>query len=453
VVIEECSEADPACGTWVQVSCADRQLVCGQRPERQAACECPPYDGAELAAGAGGSLEKGEPPYPNGLAAPAGCRFGRLGDALAAAKAHVAEVETPATVRLHGDAGADVVFGAATGETFPLEVPAGVTLVGASAPAGASVVRADGGSSALAVSGAVERLRVESEGAVGKGIAISCGSTGTPSLTDVTVSVVGGGTLGTGIDIDIDSGECGTALAGVEVSGAVGPALSVDANVGAPITVARSRFGESGTGILVTGGKVTVGSDDPAGAVEVSGNAGEGIVIGAGTSSGTLDVELLRVLVAGNGGTGVALDRVGEASKLAVRGCTVYANGATRMYGPGSPQRPAGGVFLKQGALSSFQFVANRLSANAGDQLAFETNASTWSISPGACGAASNLFACIGTGSYAVARAPGGAVDASFSVWPDPLAWSTWVSAGVSSTAYCNGAEGAPAPPATCPSP
>jgi hypothetical protein len=166
-----------------------------------------------------------------------------------------------------------------------------------------------------------------------------------------------------------------------------------------------------------------------------------------------LDVELLRVLVAGNGGAGVALDRIGEASKLAVRGCTVYANGATRVYGPGSPQRPAGGVFLKQGALSSFQFVANRLSANAGDQLAFETNASAWSISPGACGAESNLFACIETGRYAVGRAPGGSVDASFSVWPDPLAWSTWVSAGVSSAAYCNGAEGAPAPPATCPSP
>lgn len=447
LVIEQCTEADPACGTWVQISCADRQLVCGQRPDRQAACECPPYDGAELAAGAGGSLEQGEPPYPNGLAAPAGCRFGRLGDALAAAKAH-AEVATPATVRLHGDAGADVVFGAATGETFPLEVPAGVTLVGAKAPAGASIVRADGGSSALAVAGAVERLRVESEGAVGKGIAISCGSAATPSLTDVTVSVVGGGTLGTGIDVD---GECGAALAGVEVSGAAGPALSVDAN-GVPVTVARSRFGESGTGIRVTGGKVTVGSDDPAGAVEVSGNFGDGIVLDGGNGVATLDVSIQGTMIAGNGGTGLVLDRAKNDSRLAVSRTAVYANGhaTPRSYGPAGARSIVGGIWIRQGSLSPpFVFQENRMSSNEGDQLAVESS-SPWSISPGAC-ANANVFGCVGSG-YAVGVAGGGTVDASFTVWPDVDA--SYVSAGViNSHLYCNGAEGAPAPPATCPSP
>jgi hypothetical protein len=350
-------------------------------------------------------------------------------------------------------------------------------LVGAAAPAGPTIVRAEGVTAAalVQVQGALEGFRIESVptfvpeagfmGATGTGIAATCGAPGGPSIEDVTVD--GGALLTTGIDVA--AGECGATLSGVHVSRVEGPALSVFANAALPVVVKASRFRESAIGILATGGKLRLGiAADlevvPAQAVEVSGNRGEGIVLTGGPTPTfrTLDVELLGTRVEENGGTGVVLDSVSTASKLAVRGCVIYANGeaSPRTYGPDSGKRTAGGAVIRQDALAAggFAFEANRLSSNAADQLGFETSGA-WSIAPAAktCGSSSNLFACVGEGNVAVGVAGpgGGTVNASHSVWPG--LWNAYASAGVfidSPSAYCTGgAEGAPAPPATCPAP
>jgi hypothetical protein len=456
--VERCSgEVDPACGAWGVEDCAASGLECGTRG-LAAACECPAYADANLWADPVGGSVAGAAPFPTGARTPAVCRFRGLGDALAAAKV-VADAGGAPVVQAHGEVGIPLVFGdVATGEAFPLTVAAGVALFGAAAPAGPTIVRAEGTTAASlvriegAIDGGAGGVRIESLGAAGTGVRVSCGGTsGRPRIANVIVD--GGGALTKGIDVE--GRACGAELTGVDVSKVSGPALEVAADPGVEVTVTASVFRESTIGIRATGGKLTVGSELPSDAVTVSGNMGEGILLTGGATSpfATLDVQLLGATVEQNRGTGVVLDSVSTASKLAVRGCTVYANGAAspRKYGPGDSQRSAGGVLVSQISLAPLVFEANRVSSNAGDQLAFESSG-PWSISTGACDLA-NLFACVGEGAYAVGVAGGGTVDASYTVWPIiPLAG--FAGPGVSPTMpYCNGAGGAPAPPAPCPAP
>lgn len=461
--VERCrADPDAACGAWVAEDCAGVGLECGERGG-SAACECPAAaaPAADFAADpVAGSPDPGAVPFPTGALFPEACRFERLGDALDAARLAAEASGSAASVRAHGAAGAPVVFGdVATAEQLPLEIAPDVTLYGAEAPAGQTIVRIDGVTDAIlvAVQGAVEGIRVESTGATGTGVAATCGASGAPRIEDVTVD--GGGALAKGIDVA--AGACGAALSGVEVSGAAGPALSVVADAGAAVTVTGSTFRDSGSGIRATGGKLTLGSAGAAldvstgevtGDVTVKGNAGEGIVL-TGGSTRVLDVEILRAAVKENGGTGVVLENVSTASALVVRECVVFANGdtAARSYGGASP-RIAGGVLIRQTSLATLGFAGNRLSSNAGDQLAFESSGD-WSISPGSC-ALANVVACVGDGAYAIGVKAGGTVDASYTVWP-AVPWADLASTNVTAPAvsFCNGEVGAPTLPGSCPGP
>jgi hypothetical protein len=434
--VERCTGAvDPVCGSWAVEECTAAGLRCGTR-SGEAGCECPAFDGAELAADpVAGSRDPDLPPFPTGAASPASCRFGRLGDALDAARdALVAHPEGTA-VRAYG-AGGPLVFGdVANGETFPLTVVAGVTLRGAVAPAGPTIVRA--------------------EGATGTGISAVCGAAGKPRIEDLTLD--GGGSLTRGIDVV--AGSCGAALARVNVSGVNGPALALLADTGVEVAVTASSFRESAVGVYGLGGRLVLGSpDSPSDGVEASGNAAEGILL-KGASTRTLDVEIYDGKVMENGGTGVMLDVVSTASRLTVRRCDVYANGRDqpRKYGP-DPQRVAGGILIRQSSLSAFAFDGNRLWSNARDQLAFETSGTAWSLASGAasCGPASNLFACVAETDEAIGIGGLGTVKANYSVWPG-TPWDEWATSGVyidPESAWCTaGTAGAPAPAATCPAP
>lgn len=479
--VERCSgEVDPVCGAWVVEDCEAAGLECGAR-SGAAACECPAYAGASFQADPLLGSLAGAVPFPTGDpggAAP--CRFKRLGDALIAAETAAGATGGAALVEARGEAGAPVVFGdVATGEEFPLRVAAKVTLKGAAAPAGPTIVRAEGASTAplVRLQGAMSGIRIESvptapaEGeplaATGAGISASCGAVdAAPAIEDV--SVEGGGTLAVGIDVA--GGACGASISGVEVSHVDGPALSVVSDPGVAVTVKKSSFEESAVGIRATGGKLVLGSADVVeDGVEVSGNSGEGIVLTGGPSR-TLDVAILGARIPGgegalgtrieeNGGTGIVLDVVKSDSRLTVRGCSVFANGrdSARAYGPGTTsRRTAGGVLISQGSLVGFVFEANRLSANTADQLGFETSGA-WSIAPlvPGCGPSSNLFACVVEGQTAVAIEGTGSVNASHAVWPG-IPWGGYVSGAVSVAAYCTGAEDVmltPPAPASCPAP
>lgn len=473
--VERCAASDPACGAWEVEDCAAAGLACGDR-SGAAACECPAYGGPAFWADPVGGSRAGALPFPTGASAPAACRFGRLGDGLERAASYAASTGAAAAVQPFA-AGPSVFGDVATGEAFPLVVPENVHLLGAAGEVGPVVVRAEGASAAalVHVRGWLSGVRVESAptalvgggllAATGTGVLATCGAGAAPWMAEV--EVVGGGTLGKGVDVDVAAGACGATLMDVEVSGVAGPALAVSADAAAAgrVQVRGGTFRDSAVGIRATGGQLSLGSESVLGAelgaivaddaVEVTGNAGDGVVL-SGDGARTIDAELLGARITGNGGTGVVLESVSPSSRLVVRACVVFANGDTapRAYG-GAAQRTVGGVLVRQLSLAApLAFLENRVSANAGDQLAFDTSGA-WSISPGAC-ARANVFGCVAPGAYAVGVKGGGSVDASFTVWPT-IPWSDLASASVTapSAAYCNGEDGAPEPPpaASCPAP
>jgi hypothetical protein len=296
-------------------------------------------------------------------------------------------------VKSYGEPGAPVVFDATTGDTLPLTVASNVTLAGADAPAGATIVRASAGDgqSVLSVQGGiVSGVHVENQASTGVGVATSCLTAPRPAIRD---AVVTGGARG------VDVTGCGAELTRVTVSGA----------------------------------------------------AGEGIVFHGNT---VMDVMVDQAVVATNGGTGVVAESISTDSSVTISHCDVHSNGSNspRLYGPGTP-RKAGGVFLSQNRLSSFQFVGNSLYANEGDELVIESDRS-WSVTAGSpCGTATNVFGCSGADfvDFALAIAGGGSIDATWTTWPRIPA-TTVVSGAVTCSSYCNGVEGARVLPA-CPPP
>lgn len=437
---ESCDGVDGVCGVRVVDDCQGRGLRCGTK-SGASACECPANGSSEFAAGDGGTVDAGAPPYPTGVGSPEECRFGILGDALSAAAAH-ATANGAATVRAYAPAGAPIVF-AAPGETFPLPVAAGVTLVGSSSPGGATVIRADAAaqSTVLSVQGAVEGIQVENVSMTGTGVEVSCGASGVPRLTDVAVA--GGGALARGVAVQ---GGCGATLEGVDVSDVAGPALRVDATEGAPVQAKGCRFRSSAVGVDARGGAVTL-SANLAILSEVTSNVDQGVLL---TGTTRIDATLDHVLVAGNGGTGVVLRSVPLTSTLSVTDCEIHSNGSVSpaTYG-GAFSRTAGGVLVSQLSLGAHSILGNRLYANSGDQLAFESSG-TWSISPGSpCGPASNAFGdCPGQGA-AVSKVGAGAVNATYTVWPGTPP-DGFVFGAIDFSLYCNGFPSAPPVP-SCP--
>jgi hypothetical protein len=354
------------------------------------------------------------------------------------------------------------VFGAETGEEWPLAVGTAVAVV-AAAPEWPPVVRGAPGLAApvVAAQGALQDVRVEGGGAIGAGIAISCGAA--PSLRRVGVD--GGGTfdpggavtggLSTGVAV---SGACGARLQSVDVSRVAGPALAIDPAAAATVDVLGGSYRASTVGIRIRGGKVTIAPDpDTAASVVVSGNAREGIVIGP--TALAVDVKVEGASIATNGGAGVIAQVLPSASRLRVARCDVTGNGAgtPAVYGSGSG-RTAGGLLFALNGIAGFEFEGNRVWANASDQLGFESNAS-WSIAPLtlACGAGSNVFKCLPSsvtcldgGPCAVAVAGAGSVDASYNAWPNtPASYHVTLSVtGAASPFVC-----ATPPEPFCPAP
>ncbi len=325
-----CDRSDPVCGRWVEDDCGGRGMHCGTRG---GGCECPEYIGTVVVAGAGGALDRNLPPYPRGQASPPECRFGKLADAL-----FLATTTGPATVQVVGNAGAQVVFGTATAESWPLTVRPNVTVLPADAPAGATVIRGAPGAAKLAVvQGVLQGVRVEGGGATGTGVELACGASGVPALRGVSVdgggvldpsNVVTGG-LASGIAV---TGACGARITGAAVSAVSGPALAIEPTGAASVVVLGGTFGGSEIGIRIRGGAVTIAPDpDGASTPIVSGNAGEGIVFGGGVGGALFavpDATIDRAVVSHNGGTGIVLASLSEpASHVRLHRCDVRGTG------------------------------------------------------------------------------------------------------------------------------
>lgn len=455
--------ADRVCGRWVVDDCAAHLMECPGL--RSGACECPELVGTVVVADPSVHSVRGEPPFPTGQAQPPECRFGRLGDALAAA---AERAPAAATAWIEGEAGVAAAFGAVTGEEWPLVVATNVTVVAAS-PQPAPIIRGEPGvPTIVAVQGALEDVRVEGGGATGVGVALSCGASGKPELRRVEVD--GGGVLDpdglvtAGLSEGVTvAGTCGGArLSGVQVSAVAGSALSIDPAAAATVDVLGGSFGGSNVGIWIRGGKVKV-APDPEGAVTtlVFANSADGVIVGDLLATATpVDAALERISATSNGGTGIVFaDLPLASSHVRMTACDVWANGAVRaeQYGPQDAKRTAGGVLVVLGQLP-FTFNGNRVWANAGDQLAFDSGA-PWSIEASSeCGADTNVFdTCMsalscdyGAGrTCAVVLSGLGSVQAGFNVWPGspPRSYAT---SNVAIPNYCAAGSGMPAKP-TCP--
>jgi hypothetical protein len=459
--------ADPVCGRLVEEDCGARGLVCGA--SRSGACECPEYVGTVVVAHPGGSPSRSAVPFPRGQASPRECSFGTLTDAFAT----LAGTTAPSLVVIAGgDPGADVVFGTATGESWPLVVPANVTVRAAPAPSGASVIRGGTDPAAIGtlvrVQGTLEHIRIEGGGASGVGLELTCGAAGAPVLRDVVVDGVGHLDPGLAITPALRAGvavvgSCGATLERVGVTGVAGPALSVEPGAGA-VQVAGGSYSGSEIGVWLRGGS-TLLVPDGASSVSVSGNAWLGVLVGGGVAApaplvsvpgATLD----RVVVSGNGGVGVVISRLVEASSsVQLRGCDVSANGRdpARIVtsGPSGNERPVGGALIAVQTPAIIGYRGNRLWSNSGDQLVIDSD-SSWQLGPGSCGADTNLFACVSEGpaQYSLRKVgAAGTVTAVFCRWPGSPP-TNYVSPGVVGVAskFCTGATlDEPAMPACIP--
>jgi hypothetical protein len=355
--------------------------------------------------------------------------FDSLGEALAKAAAHARESGAPTTVSIQGGPGADVVFGLETGEVFPLEVAEGVTLVGAGAPAGASVIRAGEAPSILAVSGAVRGLRVESEGAAGTGIAVSCGSGGTvPTLVDVVVD--GSNALTRGLSV---TSACGVQATNLHVANVAGPGIYVDAElatVSVPAVGARIDSGLievcRGAGAEVRGGALTLNG------VVLRRNAGFGVSARTRDDAPKRAIALVLEDVTSeeNDEAGLLVRAVAEGSSVQVLRSTFRWNKArTKEETEFVSGRRAGGVYLYGTPPATLVFQGNRVYGNAGsgsaivDQLVTFTGAS-WNLAGALdCGILANVFACPGNGQLVYGN--GGKPSVENAYWPTdpPESW------------------------------
>jgi hypothetical protein len=322
------------------------------------------------------------------------------------------------------------------------------------------------------VLGALDGVRIEAGGSRGAGIEVACGGPGVPWLHAVRVD--GGGifdpagavTGGLRAGISVTS-TCGARLQHVEATAVSGPALSVEPGSAGTVAVSGGSFGGSETGIWLRGGTTLV-APDGSNAVTVSGNAGEGIVVGAAVgevlpsprtiSGATFD----HAVVTANGGVGIWIKRIAEpGSVVSLVGCDVSANGRTRVRTSGNTTdaRRVGGALVALANPATLDFRGNRLWSNAGDQLAFESDAS-WTIGPTTCGSDSNLFACVTSLDFAVRiftiSVPPGSVNAPFNRWPGTSnsPYQEYVGPGVSvvpDNAFCGPGAGVPDMPACIP--
>lgn len=296
------------------------------------------------------------------------CWFGTLTAALAAAGA----TGQAAVVKAAGWSSGEVVFSQARGESFPLSVPANVSLTTTDSPPVPSryVVELDASAAAAVqlregsgLSGFTVR---RGSGTAADGVLVACGGAGGVNVASVALD--GKGSTGSsGITHGVRlTGPCGATVRGVSV-----------ANMG-------------GAGIRVE-------------------------------SSGTAQVTVSGSTMVSNADSGLQLRLNGSAS-AAVSGNEISGNAGALPYGG----RTAGGVLIYSGVPGGVTFTGNRVYGNKGDQVVVVPNSNGWNLAGGGSAAACasspptyNVFACYDTtaGGVAVSSVSGGAVDARFNRW------------------------------------
>jgi hypothetical protein len=375
---------------------------CSTRCEKDDApgCRCPPNDGPEFAADPAGSRALDVAPYPTGVESPVACRFGRLGDALAAAATYAAaHPEGGAVARAYGNT--PVTFGfAETGEAFPLDIVPGVILSTA-APArdpASWMIRADTSSSSVVTlhdGATIEGVTISSVSAAEDVVRLSCASRRTATLRDVVVD--GGRVAARGVTV---SGPCDVEATELSITRAKGTGLHADVDL-ASVT-------EPVTGVTISGGAISDnggnGAEVRAGRLGLLGTATRPIVIASNGGFGVvakardvaavalaLDLEFADVSL--NGEAGVVVRNLQKDSSATIRFTHVHENKASTASSETVVGRRAGGAIISGNPAVPLTIVGNRFFSNRYDQLAVLSSA-TWNLSGGNCNGGANVFAC-----------------------------------------------------------
>jgi hypothetical protein len=356
-----------SCNQWVAMTdCTMSGLVCGTKVGGGAsACQCPAQSGTDFIVDpvAGTSATAGV--FATGVDSPSECRFETLTTALGAA--------TASGDRVVAKSAAPPVYFAA--ETFPLNVPAGVTVTTADAmltPAnytiefnggtddavtlgntsiieGVTITQSGGNAAASAISIAGTGAVVDTvtlEGPLATGITIlGSGTINAPTITGFTTGIASSGT-GSVTNGTLDSNTTGMTVTGgaLTVSGSVGTVVNGGAGNGVVVSGSGTLNGSSllvegmtGAGIAASGTatlNLTTGD-------EIGPNGGNGITLTGGTATlGGVNIHNNAVGIAqsagtigiGNGGTTLVQSNTGNGvtltgGTLTVGTATIGTNG------------------------------------------------------------------------------------------------------------------------------
>jgi hypothetical protein len=293
-----CTADGAGCAVWTQVSdcaaLAGGPFVCGTGGGSPA-CQCPDPAAGQVYVDPVGGRDEDTPVAPNGAMSPPACRYRTLTRALGAATAARNRVTAltaspPATF---------------SGETFPLMVPAGVTLGTAdSTPTPGNYVIQFGGSTGaglvLAGGSTLEGFLVQATGGTAATATVTCAS-GAVTIRSTHVLGPAASKTGTGIAIGRAVADtCTGTVEDVQVRG-FRTGLSVTTAATAPLVIRNSTLrdngaGALGAGLLVAAGAVT--ATDLIVSRSPTGTAAFGVVLdaAAATAAPALTATNLRLV-------------------------------------------------------------------------------------------------------------------------------------------------------------
>ena len=348
------------CNVWTQTSVCTGGLVCGTKTGggTVAACQCAEHTGNDYIVDPTNGSDAQVGVFPTGNDSPEECRYGTLGKGLSFATAGNRVV-----------AKTDAGHAAFSAETFPLDVPSGVTLTTADAMLTPTDYTIDftnvGGSTAgvvLANGSTVEGFTIQDSGAAGAASAILI--TGAGATVD-TVVLEGSNALADGISVT--GGGAGVVNAATIAGFTTGMTMSTTGSVALQSSSIAANVG----GVALSNGTLTTGGTS---GVTISGGSGVGVAISAvtGTSSTLNGTALTIASMAGGGisqsatGTGtVALSYasgdLGHCGATGAKGgINIAAGGATigavtihDNTGVGLTQSTTGTVTLGQGGTTT----------------------------------------------------------------------------------------------------
>ncbi len=276
------TESASGCSIWqASTHCGSSGLTCGTKAGGGPACQCPENAGTDVYVDPVGGSDLAAGLFPTGVQGPPACRYASLTYGLT-------KVGSPGRI-VAISATPPVTF---SGETFPLAIPAGVSVITADATFNSSnyVISYGGGTTAVTLAGN-SALRGFSIHATGAANALASCSAGTVTLDTVLLS--GGSFVNDGLDV---TGTCNPTLLSVSSVELAKAALSMTGT--GTVSITGGLLSASLIGLLQNSGVVS------AAGLAVQGNGEYGIRLatgGAGVPSLTITGQSA---VTNNGSTG-----------------------------------------------------------------------------------------------------------------------------------------------------